>query len=100
MVVGAASIILAALLQAAVAGPVLSKERVRVTPATCREEAAKAPDDILVCAASHETYRLRKTPERYEADSALLRKAETSIFGGKGKLSAEGEISDNPAAPR
>lgn len=87
------------LLQAAVAGPVLPKEQVRVTPVECRQRAADHPDDILVCAPAPDQFRLKKLPDRYSADAPALPKAETSIFGGKAKLAGETEQGDNPSAP-
>ncbi|KQT32675.1 hypothetical protein ASG29_13135 [Sphingomonas sp. Leaf412] len=76
-----------ALLQAAVAGPLLDKPR-----APARACGTTAPDgSLIVCGAGQEGFRLRPLPERYAADPAALPKAETGILGGKAKLAAEAE---------
>ncbi len=76
-----------ALLQAAVAGPVIEKPR-RPAPAC----GATGPDGaLIVCGEGQEQFRLRVLSDRYQTDAAAIPKAETSIFGGKAKVAAEVE---------
>lgn len=76
-----------AILQAAIAGPMIEKPR---TPApACGATAADG--SLVVCGQGQEAFRLRALPDRYSADAAALPKAETGILGGKAKLAAEAE---------
>ena len=76
-----------AMLQAAVAGPVMEKPR---TPVPACGTAA-ADGSLVVCGQGQEAFRLRPLPDRFTADPSALPKAETGILGGRAKLAAEAE---------
>lgn len=79
--------LVAFLLQAAVAGPVLDQPR----PAGVCPRSPSG--DVVVCArpGAPERFRLRPLPDRYSADAPALPKAETRVLGGRAKLAAEAE---------
>lgn len=73
-----------AILQAAVAGPMIEKPRQSACGST-------APDGaLIVCGAGQGAHRLGKLPDRYDAAAAAIPKAQTNI-AGVGTLSAEAE---------
>lgn len=76
-----------AILQAAVAGPMVEKPR-QPAPAC----GSTGPDGaLIVCGAGQEQFRLRPLADRYHADAPAIPKAETSILGGKAKVVAKAE---------
>ena len=76
-----------ALMQAAVAGPVIEKPS-RPAPAC----GSTGPDgELIVCGTGQEQFRLRRLSDRYQSDAAAIPKAETTILSGKAKVAAEAE---------
>ncbi|MBB3693575.1 hypothetical protein [Sphingomonas sp. BK580] len=77
------------ILQVAISGPTIETRLGRVRPC----ESVAAGSEVVVCgrALGQEAFRLRAPPERYEANSPAVPKAETFILRGHAKLPAETE---------
>lgn len=85
------------LLQVAVAGPPGDRPPRPPAPAA----ACGTPDgrgEIVVCARTAEEHRLKRLPERYDADAAALPRAETG-FIGRSRLAVETEQAGVAGAP-
>lgn len=81
--------LLALALQAAVMGPPADRPRPAAPAPRC---GTTGPDgEVVVCATSQESYRLKPLSDRYDADVPALPKAETKIGGAT--VAAESEAS-------